>query len=50
MIGNPEKLRCPHCGGEAKLIEAVTPRKGYVLQIWTPPFTCCAKARQKAAR
>lgn len=48
VIGDPEKLRCPHCGGDARLIEVTTPRLGWVLQFWAPPFTCCARARQKA--
>lgn len=50
VFGDPEKLRCPHCGGDAKLTEVVTPRKGWVLQFWSPPFGCCPKTQRGAAR
>lgn len=46
LIGDPEKLACPHCGAAPTLKEVITPKKGWVLRFWTPPFGCCRQGRR----
>lgn len=48
IIGKPETMVCPACGAEPRLFEVVTPKKGWVLQFWIPPFGCCKLNRRGA--
>lgn len=48
-FGDPEKLRCPHCGADAKAIKVITPKKGLELTYYAPPFGCCPRAPKRGS-
>lgn len=49
VIGDPERLSCPHCGHEARAFEVTTPRLGLTLTLWLPPFGCCPRAPKRGS-